>query len=131
MLMLIKNARIGQLSGGRWRVYSRTGKNLGTYSSRKAAEERLKEVEMFKHMDKKKRKKALEDMVQIIKNNSSDVVKSYSIIMRELNKQDRDKAVEFMKSFKVAFDQAIEQDLEDPEKVALLEAIQSTGESCQ
>ena len=125
--MIIKYARIGQLSDGRWRVYSGAGKNLGTYRSRKAAEDRLKEVEMFKHMDKKKRKGAFDDMVQIIKNNSSDVVKSYSIIMRDLNKQDRSKAVEFMKSFKSAFDQAIEQDLEDAEKIALLEAIQSVG----
>lgn len=34
-------------------IYSKTGKKLGCYSTRKAAEKRLAEIEMFKHMDKK------------------------------------------------------------------------------
>lgn len=32
----------------RWRVYSRSGKNLGTYPSRAGAERRLRQVEFFK-----------------------------------------------------------------------------------
>lgn len=32
-------------------IYSKTGKNLGCYKTKKAAQERLKEIEMFKHMD--------------------------------------------------------------------------------
>lgn len=37
-----------------WNVYSESGKSLGKgYKSEKAAKERLKQVEMFKHMDKK------------------------------------------------------------------------------
>jgi hypothetical protein len=36
-------------------VSEKSGKNLGgPYGSRREAENRLKEVEMFKHMDKKK-----------------------------------------------------------------------------
>ena len=35
-----------------YRILSKTGKNLGTFLTRKAAEKRLTEVEMFKHMKK-------------------------------------------------------------------------------
>lgn len=31
-------------------IYSKTGKSLGCYPSKKAAEDRLKEIEMHKHM---------------------------------------------------------------------------------
>ena len=34
-------------------IYSESGKNLGCYATRKGAEDRLKQIEMFKHMDKK------------------------------------------------------------------------------
>jgi len=33
----------------KWRVVSHTGKNLGTCNTRKEAEDRLREVEYFKH----------------------------------------------------------------------------------
>ena len=32
-----------------WRVYSEKGKNMGTYNSRKEAEDRLRQIEFFKH----------------------------------------------------------------------------------
>jgi hypothetical protein len=55
-----KIAYIGQLSDGRWRVYSEKGKNLGTSKTKGKkgkgwAKKRLQQVEMFKHMDKKKK----------------------------------------------------------------------------
>jgi len=37
--------------GSKWQVQSEKGKNLGTYDTKKEAEERLKDVEMFKHMN--------------------------------------------------------------------------------
>jgi hypothetical protein len=40
--------------GDKYQVLSEGGKVLGTYSSRKKAEERLKQIEMFKHMKGKK-----------------------------------------------------------------------------
>lgn len=41
--------------GNQFRVVSHTtGRNLGTYTSRKKAEVRLKQVQMFKHMRMKK-----------------------------------------------------------------------------
>lgn len=40
--------------GDKWRVVDHTGKkNLGTYDTKEQAEERLKQVEMFKHMNEK------------------------------------------------------------------------------
>lgn len=33
----------------KWRVMSKSGRNLGEYTSRSAAEKRLRQVEYFKH----------------------------------------------------------------------------------
>lgn len=41
--------------GSGYRVVSHAGKNLGDYPTLQAAERRLREVEMFKHMKGKKR----------------------------------------------------------------------------
>lgn len=38
---------------GRFLIKSKKGRNLGKFSSRKAAERRLKQIEYFKHVDKK------------------------------------------------------------------------------
>jgi len=39
-------------NGNQWCVYSKSGKNMGCYPTRKQAEDRLKKIEMFKHMNK-------------------------------------------------------------------------------
>jgi hypothetical protein len=39
--------------GNKWCVFSKTGRNLGCYPTRKQAEERLTQIEKFKHMDKR------------------------------------------------------------------------------
>jgi hypothetical protein len=46
---------IRKVAPKKWRVVSKSGKNLGETSSLAAAKKRLAEVEMFKHMEKKKR----------------------------------------------------------------------------
>ena len=43
---------IRQVTDG-YRLYSRSGKNLGTYSTRAGAERRERQVRYFKHKDKK------------------------------------------------------------------------------
>lgn len=43
---------IHELPNGKFKLVSHTGKNLGVFSSRKGAEEREKQVKMFKHMNK-------------------------------------------------------------------------------
>ena len=43
-------------AGGKRRVESKKGKNMGEYDTKENAEKRLKQVEMFKHMNKNKKK---------------------------------------------------------------------------
>jgi hypothetical protein len=50
---LVKLAKIRKMPDGSYRVLSQTGKNLGSYKSRKGAERRLRMIEMFKHMKEK------------------------------------------------------------------------------
>lgn len=57
MLGWEKSARIKKMPSGKYRVVSEKGKNLGESKSWQGAEERRKEVEMFKHMDKKKKRR--------------------------------------------------------------------------
>jgi hypothetical protein len=122
---MIKNARIGKLSDGRYRVYSHDGKNLGTCTSYEAAKKRLAEVEAFKHMDKSKRKSAFMSLMNIYSfAEKTDVITTYSAVMRDLRKNNPDKVKDFMKSFKEAFDRAVDDNLDEAENAALLEAIQ-------
>lgn len=55
---MIKSAYIGSIGNGKWRVYSKKGKNLGTFDSYAAAKKHLAEVEMFKSMRRQKKKNA-------------------------------------------------------------------------
>ena len=43
--------KIVKLNNGKYQVQSEKGRNLGTYNTKKEAEDRLKDVEMFKHMN--------------------------------------------------------------------------------
>lgn len=61
------------------------------------------------------------------KNELSKQEFSYSSIMRNLRKEHSNKVVEFMKEFKKAFDAANEQNLENGEKIALMQAIKTIG----
>ena len=44
------NEIIRKLDNGKFRLYSKKGKNLGTYDTRKGAEERERQVQYFKHL---------------------------------------------------------------------------------
>lgn len=50
---------------------------------------------------------------------------SYSSVMRKLRKGKDEKRLEFQKEFKNAFDGALNENLEEPEKIALLSAIKA------
>src|SRR5271170_3777916 len=81
---IVKIARIRKLLNGEYRVLSMKGKNLGTYKTREEAEKRLRDVEFFKYLKKKKASKE----------------ESYSSIMRDLNKNYNIEDVkEFQKEF--------------------------------
>lgn len=50
---------------------------------------------------------------------------SYSATMREMRQQQPEKVMAFMKSFKEAFDAAISDEMENAEKIALMQALKS------
>lgn len=122
---MIKLSYIKQLSDGKWRVYSRSGKNLGTYNSKSKAEKRLQQVEMFKHMkkdeEKKKRKKAFVSIIDSF--NNVDETKTFSSVMRDINKDNPDDVKDNMRLFKETFDNALINDIDEPDKVALIKML--------
>lgn len=112
--LIIKKARIIKLPSGKYRVISEKGKNLGTFDSKIKANERLSQVEFFKHKDKN----SLQDVKKIDLTKIDDF--SYSAIMRSLRKQlNQNQILSFLKIFKMYFDKAIKNNLENSERVAL------------
>lgn len=115
---LIKIARIKKIPGGKYRVLSEKGKNLGTYNSRKKAVKRLRQVEYFKHQDDNDsdNNDVKKDAIDLTK--ASDF--SFSAIMREMRKHaTKEQVREFLVLYKKEFDKAIKNKLQKPEIVAL------------
>lgn len=53
---VVKTATIRQVKPGKWKIYSEKGKPISKeYTSLEAAQKRLDEIEMFKHMEPKKK----------------------------------------------------------------------------
>jgi hypothetical protein len=141
---MIKTAIIRELSDGRFRVYDRKGNNKGTYVSRVEAESRLRQIEYFKHKDEEKESKLASTLVSLSKElmvigeiemsemllsvakaDSTNANLSYSYVMRELRHNHPKKLKEFMVTFKKSFDDAILNDLEEPDNIALMAAIKA------
>ena len=122
---MIKLSTIKHLSNGKWQVVSHTGRSLGTYDTKEEAEERLAQVEMFKHMDDKK--SAWLFILYKMAKKQEEPTSTYSATMREINKNNPELREEFMRKFKDAFDMAIEKGLQDPQTLALMEAKKSLG----
>jgi len=118
-----KISYIVHLKNNKWRVLSEDGKNLGTFDSKKRAQKRLQQVEYFKHQDNEKKKswQLIEFILKRAKKDDEDK-KTYSSYMRYLNKNEPEHLEEFMLKFKQAFDQAIQDGLEDAAVVALMQA---------
>lgn len=115
---LMKFARIRKLPGGRYRVLSEKGKNLGTSNTKSEAKKRLRQVEYFKHNDENKA-----DDEKIIDLRDADDF-SYSAIVRKMReKSSKEQVFEFLKMFKTQFDKAVKNKLQKPEKVALQNAL--------
>jgi len=114
--MLIKKAYIKEISPGKWRVFSEKGKNLGTCSSKKEAKKRLKQVEYFKH-------KAVENLYNkiVFGKNDPEIINTFSAQMRELRKKNPEKVLNFLKQFNKSFQNALKENVENPESAALLE----------
>lgn len=96
---LVSLSYIKQISKGKWRVYSKSGRNMGTFSSKKKAKERLRQIEYFKKINKN-----AESNQEIIDLSRIDEL-SYSCIVRELRKKyGQDITLEFISDFKGVFD---------------------------
>lgn len=120
-----KLAFIKKMPNGKYRVLSEKGKNLGTYSSRALAKKRLSQIEWFKHKDKNS---ADESVIDLTKAEAF----VFSAIMRQLNKNATpEQVLEFLKLHKKAFDQAIIKKLQDPDRVALQNAMVQFGKNHQ
>ncbi len=106
---MVKISYIRKLKNGKFRVVSRTGKNLGTYTSKEAAKKRLRQVEYFKHL----KKSASENKLDLSKIEKF----TYSAIMRKINQQlGKDACLNFAKVYKKIFDKNLmqkEKELED------------------
>jgi len=114
--MINKLSFIKKLPSGKWRVLSHKGKNLGTYDTKEDAVTRLRQVEYFKDNNHLEDDKII-DLMDI-----DDF--SFSAIMRKLRKKTNPITVkEFLIIFKNQFDRAIFQELHNPEKVALQNAL--------
>ena len=118
-----KIAYIKQLLNGKYRVFLKSGRNMGTFSTKEKAKKRLSQIEMFKHL--KNRKAEFKKIINIIKNSKqTEVTNTYSSKMRELNKKNPEKVKSFMIAFKNTFDAGLKNKIDDLENTALLEAIQ-------
>ena len=146
--MIEKLAIISETKDG-FSVLSENGKNLGgPYPTWVAAKKRLDQVEMFKAMKKKRKKKRateeLRSLCKILKEAGEDDLSdkllcalsavtgnkqpradvTYSSMMRDLVKAgDDEKRLRFQETFKKTFDEALDEDLEGPEKIALMMAM--------
>lgn len=100
---LIKVAIIREQKG-KWKVFSESGKLLGTYKTKKEANSRLKQIHYFKYL---KNKKASEEI-------------TYSSLLRTLNKKyPREIVKKFKEIYKSHFDQALIEKDPKPEDIAL------------
>lgn len=113
---MLKMAVVRKMPNGKYRILSQKGKTLGTYNSREEAEERLKQIEMFKHMDKKAEK----DIVDLTKIDDF----SFSATMRKLRPQlSQEELFEFLKLYKQYYDLATKENLQKSETLALTKAL--------
>lgn len=142
-LELIKQSFIKKMPNGKYRVVSRKGKNLGEYNSKSKAKERLRQVEFFKHKNaeelrglaKELRIQGKDELCEYIlskiakETEAGDIMAdlSYSFVMRNLRKSNKEKAKKFQEIFKKTFDEGYAEGIKDFEDVALFEAIKETG----
>ena len=106
---LTKLSFIRKMPKGYWGVYSRKGKLLGKYKTKEQAKKRLRQIEFFKH------KKASSEIEEA----------TYSSFLRQIDKKYPPEILhEFRTIFKNAFDKALIEGNENPEEIALHEAIE-------
>lgn len=111
---LVKIAKIRKLPDGRYRVFSPTGENLGTYKSREAAQKKMKHEDYLKNFDH-----AEADDKSIIDLTDVDEF-AYSAVMRKLRQRGNPEQVrQFLHLYKEQFDRAVKGKINKPERIAL------------
>lgn len=116
-LSFVKESRIKKINN-KYRVISKKNKNLGTFDSKIKAKKRLQQVEYFKNKDTNN----IDNKIKIDLRKIDDF--SYSAIMRCLRQQcTKEQVIDFLKTFKKHFDNAVKNKLQKPEKVALQNTI--------
>lgn len=136
-IMFNKLSIVRKLSNGNFRVY-RNGRNMGTYLLKEAAEERSKKVDCFNENDllikivslakdlRSVDEKGLSKELLIIAGAGDKADLSYSAVMRELRQDDdKDRTKVFMTVFKEIFDQSFISELEEPQNIALMQALKA------
>lgn len=118
---MIKLAYIKKINDNAWRVYSESGKNMGTYHSLVAAKKRLKDIEFFKHKEKRKKKYQKEATANHHHHHNEE--STYSGYLREINKKNSEDVKKAMKKFKEIFDAALLEGtpIDELENICLLE----------
>ena len=121
-----KIAFIKEISKGKWRVFSKKGRNLGTYDSKEQAEKRLKQVEFYKYwpFHPIRKKKSVEDLygkIVLGEENLPEATSTFSAEMRELRKNNPDQVMNFLKQFNQSFQNSLQEGIDNPEQAALLE----------
>lgn len=116
-----KFAFIKRLPNGKYRVLSESGKNLGTYDTKNKAKARLRQIEMFKHINKKASAEIdLKDIEEL----------TYSAIMRKLVKDNNHEIINlFQKIFKDNFDEEYLNNNEKPQYKSLLKTLIEINEN--
>lgn len=115
---LVKLARVRKLTNGKYRVFSRDGENMGTYTSLEKAKKKQKEIDYLKNFDHQDAKDG-----EVIDLTDADDF-SYSAITRKIRKTAPKEATKlFLSLFKNQFDRAVKQKLQKPERIALQNAL--------
>jgi len=75
--------------------------------------------------DKELTSKALCAYAAVTDTENPKVDLSYSAVMRELRKGEKERQIKFQRVFKDTFDKALYSDLEEPQAIALMEAVKA------
>jgi hypothetical protein len=120
---MIKLSYIKKINQNTWRVFSEKGKNMGTYHSLAEAQERLKDIEFFKHKDERVKKYQKESKANRHHHHNHDEELTYSSYLRNVNKTNSENVEEVMKKFKKIFDKALLENtpIDEIESICLLE----------
>ena len=84
----------------------------------------------IKKMTNNRKRKIRKAALDVMNSSSTSTTTTYSETMRWLKKNAPESMESFMKTYKDAFDEAMDRDVEDPESAAMLQALQAEVSPC-